>query len=641
MRAYRRENVVQPPEPADTHIGGYAGELAERFFEERMLSDAAVREVLAEAESAFFQPVDDATSVGYWRGEFWGKLAISAARVCRYNGNAQLKQTLRESAYRVLSCQRADGYIGSYQNEDFVRPNDPEVTKREVGWACDWCWNIWCRKYTLWGLLECCELLEDEKILAGCRRLADHLLAQLDRLHLTLGETGTFHGMPSGSIIKPMLVLYRFTGDERYLKLCVETAENWDRDDGRTPNLIRNALSGKPVGDWYPGEPWGAKVYEMLSCLDGLLELYRVTGTEKYLEACRAMYALLEKYELNVLFSVGYNDQFINAAGHMNAITEPCDVVHWMRLCYELFTLTGESRYMDSFELAYLNPFLASVFDDGKWGARGVRGHGRHLIAHQCGFEHNHCCVNNLPRGFMNAAQAAVMRGEAGLYINLFSDFDAKLRYEDGQDAVSIRGSYARDCRATVRIDHQCRRAEKAHIRVPAWSHKSEVRVNGTAYAPREGEYFEVELLPNSVATVEIAYDRTPVLTEWKPACVQPETAYKPRRWCNLTEDSFGALGEMHYDQMIWDARCTLRVGPILLARSKKNGNTEAEMFETPSVAGKPCACTLRPVEDEGCQCRFDATLSTPDGERTTRMCDYASAANRIVDDERYFSIWL
>ena len=97
----------------------------------------------------------------------------------------------------------------------------------------------------------------------------------------------------------------------------------------------------------------------------------------------------------------------------------------------------------------------------------------------------------------------------------------------------------------------------------------------------------------------------------------------------------------MHYDQMIWDARCTLRVGPILLARSKKNGNTEAEMFETPSVAGKPCACTLRPVEDEGCQCRFDATLSTPDGERTTRMCDYASAANRIVDDERYFSIWL
>lgn len=197
------------------------------------------------------------------------------------------------------------------------------------------------------------------------------------------------------------------------------------------------------------------------------------------------MYALLEKYELNVLFSVGYNDQFINAAGHMNAITEPCDVVHWMRLCYELFTLTGESRYMDSFELAYLNPFLASVFDDGKWGARGVRSHGRHLIAHQCGFEHNHCCVNNLPRGFMNAAQAAVMRGEAGLYINLFSDFDAKLRYEDGQDAVSIRGSYARDCRATVRIDHQCRRAEKAHIRVPAWSHKSEVRVNGTGHTRR------------------------------------------------------------------------------------------------------------------------------------------------------------
>lgn len=81
MRAYRRENVVQPPQPADTHIGGYAGELAERFFEERMLSDAAVREVLAEAESAFFQPVDDATSVGYCAASS-GASWRSARRAC-------------------------------------------------------------------------------------------------------------------------------------------------------------------------------------------------------------------------------------------------------------------------------------------------------------------------------------------------------------------------------------------------------------------------------------------------------------------------------------------------------------------------------------------------------------------------------
>ena len=301
-RTYVRPNLVHAPRLEDTRLGGYAGELAERFFEERMLSREAC-EIFAEAESAFSHPVDDETLVGYWRGEFWGKLAISAARVCRYHGNEALRRTLRESAYRVLSFQRPDGYLGSYRDEDFVVPHELEAIRRATGQSTPWCWNIWCRKYTLWGLLECYELLGDEALLTGSRRLADHLIGQLRRLNRTLNETGTFFGLPSGSIIKPMLTLYRLTGEARYLEICVETAENWDREDGRAPNLLRNALSGRPVGEWYPGLPWGAKAYEMMSCLDGLLELYRVTGTEKYFRAVRALYELLEEHELKELLS--------------------------------------------------------------------------------------------------------------------------------------------------------------------------------------------------------------------------------------------------------------------------------------------------------------------------------------------------
>ena len=144
------------------------------------------------------------------------------------------------------------------------------------------------------------------------------------------------------------------------------------------------------MAEWYPGDTW-AKAYEMMSCLDGLLELYRVTGTEKYFAAVRAMYDLLVKYELNPLFSVGFNDQFSSANRQINGITEPCDVIHWMRVCYELFTLTGESKYMDSFELAYYNAFLAGSFKDGRWGARGVRSHGRHLVEHQLRLKYSHC----------------------------------------------------------------------------------------------------------------------------------------------------------------------------------------------------------------------------------------------------------
>ena len=164
-RTYVRPNLVHAPRLEDTRLGGYAGELAERFFEERMLSREAC-EIFAEAESAFSHPVDDETLVGYWRGEFWGKLAISAARVCRYHGNEALRRTLRESAYRVLSFQRPNGYLGSYRDEDFVVPHELEAIRRATGQSTPWCWNIWCRKYTLWGLLECYELLGDEALRA-------------------------------------------------------------------------------------------------------------------------------------------------------------------------------------------------------------------------------------------------------------------------------------------------------------------------------------------------------------------------------------------------------------------------------------------------------------------------------------------
>ena len=94
------------------------------------------------------------------------------------------------------------------------------------------------------------------------------------------------------------------------------------------------------------------------------------------LESVKRFYEILKQSEFNLLFSVGFNDIFANGAAQLNAISEPCDVIHWMRLCYELYIETGEKSYLDDFEMAFYNPFLASVYRDGKWGARGVRSHG-------------------------------------------------------------------------------------------------------------------------------------------------------------------------------------------------------------------------------------------------------------------------
>ena len=547
---------------------------------------------------------------------------------------------ISKSAHKVMASQDADGYIGTYKNADFVQSPDVNMTEKLVGWKCNWCWNIWCRKYTLWGLLECYELLGDADILDSARRMADHLMAQLDRLGLELRDTGTFNGLPSGSIIKPMLMLYRHTGDKKYLDLCVKTAENWDREDGAIPNLIANARTGKPIHEWYPNSELWAKAYEMMSCLDGLVELYRVTGTEKYLTAVKQIQKLLEENELNTVFSVGYNDIFAHASAEQNAITEPCDVIHWMRVNYELFKLTGDVKYMDHFERAYLNPFLAASFRDGGWGARCVRTSGRQMIAHQCTYEHNHCCVDNMPRGYMNAAEAAVMAFDGGIYINLFTEHEAVLTLSDGTNVnVVISGDYARKSWACIDIDVSEGRNKLLRIRIPGWSKVNKVKACGAEYAPEAGSYLEI---PLKSGCVEVEFDAEAHLVEYHGDVEKlPDDDWRIRRWCNHVEDPFGAKGAVPKEYMTWEKRCFVMKGPLMLARSKQVGETEASMFGGKPVKAADSTISLAHMQYDDVWTAWDAEITTPDGIITAKLCDYASCADEILEDPAFFSIWM
>jgi len=463
--------------------------------------------VYREAEDAFRNRLDDSSGVhGIWQGEFWGKWIIGAVRYCEYAGNPELKEFIRRGVHTLIALQEPSGYLGTYRDPMNVFAADPERTQAALGWPCDWNWNIWCRKYTLWGLLEAHRLLGEPEILAAAERLAEHLVRSLHERGIRLGATGTFAGIPSGSILKPMVLLYRATGREEFLAFAREIVADWRREDGLCPNLIANALGGKPVHEWYPEPKTWAKAYEMLSCFDGIIELYRVTGEPELLESAVRFHASLKQSELNLLFSVGFNDIFNHAAAQVSAISEPCDAIHWMRLCGELFLETGDKSYLDDFELAFYNPFLAAVCRDGKWGARGVRSHGRHLyVSEQAGMRHNHCCVNNIPRGFLNFAElAATVRGNA-VSVNFFSSFDAELALPDGGLVkLSVSGDYPAD--GPVRIAWEAKSSGPAllRVRIPGWATDAALET-GVPCRKTAGGWFELPLQPGkSEATLTL-----------------------------------------------------------------------------------------------------------------------------------------
>lgn len=614
---YKIKNKIEPFALDDIEEKGYVGHLIERQIYNRMNSEFARNVIYPLCEEPFRTRPDDKTDVGLWQGEFWGKWMISACRACRYTKNDEMKEFLRECAYGLISTADENGYIGTYKNSKNMFPCDKKKGLAAVGWECDWNWNVWCRKYTLWGLLEAYMLLGDENILAAAEKFFGHLAFELKANGIKLSETGTFEGMPSGSIMKPVLILYRITGKKEYLDFAAEIADSWDDESGKAPNLIRNAFSGIPVDDWYDNEggKW-AKAYEMMSCFDGLLELYRITGIARYYDAVAKNAELLIKYEQNPFFSVGFNDQFISGSKYINAASEPCDVLHWYRVLYELYCISGDKKYADLMEKVGYNALLASVSYDAKWGARIVRSHGKHQFAPpQPGpdpLPHHHCCVNNLPRGLLNFAESAVMHDGGDVYINQFSPIEV-----NGEIGVSIGDGYL--CGKPVSI--KTKGADCVFVRIPDYCEY--VKVCGERVTASNGYY---QVPSDKKDSFVIEFDMNPRILKFEDEMITPgKNDVHYLRW-GLDKNNIGYVDDKY---MIFGDCDRVMYGPLLLCRSVR---IESEDIERANGGHVTCSVENPTAKDNDFQLVCDVKL---DG-KTHKMCDFASAAK--VEDEAAYS---
>jgi len=477
---------VEPVEPLHHHAVDQVK--FEGFLGER-LHDCIEHSVIEADVDNYVEQFETRTEHRWWQTEFWGKWMLSAVKAYEYAPSEKLMEIMSTSVDGIIATQTPDGYIGNYAPEHELNA-----------------WDVWGRKYTLLGLLYYYDLTGEAKALAAAKRLADYTMGQLgegpnkERIVIT----GNYRGMASSSILEPIVLLYERTAEQRYLDFAKYIVADWETPQG--PRLISKALAGVPVSERFTNYTrwwtWsnGQKAYEMMSCYDGLLRLYQLTGESEYLEAVEKTVANIIEDEINIAGSGaskecwfgGKHKQMYPAAHTM----EVCATVYWMKLCYELHRLNHDAGLVDQIEKSAYNNLLGSLMPKGHRFAKYSALQGfRDPDGFQCNM-HTNCCMANGPRGLTILQDLAVMKRGDGLVVNLYNPGNARVELSSGQ-TIEFRFDtrYPADGEIVVNVETSRPRTFPLHLRVPGWSDGMRVQVNGasTPVSGKPGGYVKLE----------------------------------------------------------------------------------------------------------------------------------------------------
>ena len=601
-------------EVAHVKLKGYLGERLDAMIERHVIGTDVDYITAAYREKT--------ETKGWWQTEFWGKWMHSAVPYIAYAKSAKLQASVDRGIDRMIGSQESNGYIGNYPDE----------------LRCGEGWDVWGMKYTMMGLLHYYDGERGrgngeraEMALAACKRLCDYVIAEIGpngRRGRELWQTGNWSGYASSSILEPVVWLYRRTNDRKYLDFATYIVKGMTEPESG-PRLLDLALKGVSVADrngygqnLVKNDSWAyvckygrGKAHEMMSCYQGILdfveEKVKAEGEgEQWSNLRLAAIKTAEdivKEEVNLAGGCAASEAWFHGARKQHlpylCLQETCVTTTWMRFCEKLLDVTDDPKWADQIERTFYNAYLGAMKADGAEFAgytplSGSRYHGQH----HC-YMHTDCCTANGPRGFLCFLRKIFRRTGDTATFNFYAS-----ALVPGFDMYAL---YPRTDSARI-VSHTTGRL-KLRLRIPSWSAKTEVKLNGKALADvKTGTYFTID-----------------------------------RDW------ALGDIIEIRFDmpvvQHVLDRHVAFTRGPVLLARDSRfdDGDLSEPFRRCAGDGAVMSAFTSVRTPSEQFWMTFSATLplgshhANPEGANpaTVFFCDYASAGN-LWRRKNYYRTW-
>jgi len=616
-----------------------------RFLE----SDALCDRVLWKKFVNQFREQLDGSNQG-WRGEYWGKMMRGAVLAYEYSQNQELYQCLTETVLDMLTVAEEDGRVSSYSR-------DSEFDS----------WDLWCRKYVFLGMEYYYDICLDEDlkdhIVRFCCNAADCILNKIgsdkEKKEITKASR-SWYGVNSSSILEPMVWLYRLTEQTRYFDFATYIIENGGADG---INIFELALENK----LYPYQYGVSKAYEMISCFEGLLEYYRITGIEKYRTMVINFGRAVMETEVSVIGSCGCTHELFDhtvtrqTAAYDGVQQETCVTVTWMKFCSQLLRLTGDPAFADCMERSFYNAYLGSLnvehkicdyirekFEKQKSmtvvdtflpfdsysplrpGKRGEKVGGNQLLSDGSYYG---CCACIGAAGVGVFLRHMVMTDSEGIVLNFLENGETSVSYKEKNVCLTVETAYPADGKIRIRVSTAEPMFFSLKIRVPAWSTNTSIQPNHhtltfeDGYAVLTGEWktgdeivvcYDMALL----ATFPQAWDTDTVYTDMSHLrqgyhCADPVTVVHDEK-----DDHFVSFSR----------------GPLTLCADSRMGKNASSVF---SLCHSDGTVRFRVCEDKdivpGKPCVLHCEFTDTEG-KTVHLIDYASAGR---DWKTVIAAWL
>lgn len=544
-------------------------------------------------------------------GEMWGKAVRSGCMFYRYTGDPQLKKMMEETVNDLLTTQRRNGSISCVEID-----KQPEESE------------LWERKYVMLGLEEYYEWVNpDPRVLHALIKQADNILSIIGPAPKTeitdVGWSATNIGhepchIESSTLLEPFMRLFNWTGEKRFLDFA-----SYIIASGGTKhfNVFENALNN--VNPWemaghYP------KAYEMMSLFEGLVEYYRVTGNPQHKEMLMNLFKNISRKEITIIGNGGsdqpyhpyvYGEAWGNTAleqtnPEITRMMETCVGVTWMKLCSQLLRLTGDPVMVDYIEKYAYNGLIGAMKPTGDGFSYVNLLNGTKVTDEGWGWKFDSlqvtCCNLNGPMGLAYIPYVAVMNSDSGPVVNLYNRANVQFETPDKRPGkLAIETDFP--ITGEIGFDVTLEKAEMFTIRfrIPGWSEKTELKVNGEEVMVTPGSYAEMHRRWESGDRVTLSLDMR---------CRVIDAPHGSNR----AGDNFQALV----------------YGPVVLARDENMDSNYNEAVILQAEEGYIRAKQESPLSD-----RINLQFSLPvDGDHI-KMIDYASVDN--WNNGKHVCTWL